>query len=174
MCRTKDALTARYAMVTSALNGSLGKYGIFALMREMFGDNKAIAICTREMVPCPTEPQDVQKIPFLVDDFQTMVPPQLGVGMQETPTPSTPRLTDSPPPRHSRFRAVKGRIDSDEEYLSVGSEEDIEDVVDEALARGLKIKHRPHPSVLPHQTSRQSDSPSPHTLQRLHHHPGNT
>jgi hypothetical protein len=174
MCRTEEALTARYSMVTRALNGGLGKYGIFALMREMFGDSKAITICAREMVPWPTTPKDYQEVPLLVDDFQTMVPPRLDVGTLDTPIHSPPRLTDSPPQRHSRFRAVNGRIQSDEEYLSIGSEDDMEDVVDEARERGLKIKHRPHPSVLPHQISRHRDSSSqsPHALQRLRRHPG--
>ena len=54
----EEALTARYSMVTHTLNGGLGKYGIFALMCEMFENGKAIMICMREMVPWPTTPRD--------------------------------------------------------------------------------------------------------------------
>jgi hypothetical protein len=128
-------------MVTRALNGGLGKYGIFTLMHEMFWDSKAITICTREMVPWPETPKDYQEVPLLVDNFQTMVHPRLDVGTLDTPIQSPPRLTDSPLQCHSCFRAVNGRIQSDEEYLSVGSEDDFKYVVEEACGRGLKIKH---------------------------------
>ena len=76
-----------------------------------------------------------------MDDFQTMVPPWLDVGTLDTPIHSPPRLTDSPPQHRSHFRAVNSWIQSDEEYLSIGSEDDMEDIMDKAHEWGLKIKH---------------------------------